>query len=273
MSTIDIFYVLQNNMNLSVNFLKSPITEEIVLFSCDDLYFKKFGIYNICSCSEVGHDVHVNIINPSSESINLIEKLKNKLKINLSVSLENYNTENLNQNAIISYYFCSRFFIASLLFKNYAVKKIHIVDTDMIFNKKITMNNEIHLSLEYNKEYNNLWQKTMAGYIFITIEKLWFLEEVIQEYQHRYSITDFEKASTIQDKVEKANYVALDQVCLSYVIEKENLENYKYFYNLLPVRNEYKSKGDNEAMMWMILGKTKNNIEPYLKEKFKKYFT
>jgi hypothetical protein len=148
---------------------------------------------------------------------------------------------------------------------------LHIVDADMIFNEKIIMENYINLSLEYNKSFNNLWQKIMAGYIFISKNKIQFLEKVIEEYCCRYIETDFDKVSLIENKIEKANFTGLDQVCLSFVFEKENIEEDNDFFNLLPVKFEYKSKGDNEAKMWMILGKTKKVVEPYLREKFKDY--
>jgi hypothetical protein len=111
----------------------------------------------------------------------------------------------------------------------------------------------------------------MAGYIFISKNKIQFLEKVIEEYCCRYIETDFDKVSLIENKIEKANFTGLDQVCLSFVFEKENIEENNDFFNLLPVMFEYKSKGDNEAKMWMILGKTKKVVEPYLREKFKDY--
>ena len=255
----------------NIKYLEYPTSFESVLFACDDLYFKKFVIYNIFSCDQVGHDVHCHLINPSEESLNLIKNIKKKLKIKCSYSIESFDSSNLNFYALKSYYYCSRYYVAIDIFKNYNVSKLHIVDADMIFNEKIIMENHINLSLEYNKSFDNLWQKIMAGYIFVSKNKIQFLEKVIEEYCCRYNETDFDKVSLIEDKIEKANFTGLDQVCLSFIFEKENIEEDKDFFNLLPVKFEYKSKGDNEAKMWMILGKTKNAIEPYLREKFKNY--
>jgi hypothetical protein len=261
----------ENKFFKNINFIKYPLSQELVLFSCDDLYFKKFGIYNVCSCDKVEFDVHCHIINPSSESLELIKKLEKKLKINFSYSIEFLDTLDLNFYALKSYYYCSRFYIAIKLFESHSISKLHIVDTDMIFNEKIIMPNNINLSLEYNNSFDNLWQKIMAGYIFITKSKIQFLKDVLSEYENIYDNINFDEVSLIENKIQKANLTGLDQVCLSYIFEKNNLEKNNDFFNLLPVKKEYKSKGDGEAKMWMILGKTKNVVEPYLKEKFKEY--
>lgn len=262
----------ENNFFKSFNFLHYPAKKEIVLFSCDDLYFKKFGIFNIISCNEVGHDIHFHIINPSKESLELFNNIKSKLRIQYSYSTELLETKDLNFYALKSYYYCSRYYVATFLFENTLVEKIHIVDTDAIFNDKIVMKENIDLSLEYNDQYNNLWQKIMAGYVFIEKKKSWFLKEVLFEYEKRYDSTDFAIVSNIENKIEKANFTGLDQVCLSYVFELYKLNLEDSFYNLLPIKSQFKSKGDNLAKIWMILGKSKVDADKYLRKKYIKYF-
>jgi hypothetical protein len=249
----------------------SPKDEELVLFSCDDIYFQKYGIYNLLSCNDVYQHVHVHIINPSLDSLVLLEKIIKKLSINVSYSTEILNT-NLNFYAIKSYYYCSRFYVARWLFEKYNLKKIHIVDADVIFNEKIIIPDNITLAVDYNSDAPTLWQKIMAGYIFISVEEINFLNLVIDEYSIRYVNTDFNAVSLIENKIEKANFTGLDQVCLSVIFEKLEKERSDSFLNTRTLLN-FKGKGETGSKIWMLLGKAKKNkIEDYLQEKYLNYF-
>jgi hypothetical protein len=252
--------------------IDSPNVSELVLFSCDNIYFEKYGIFNLLSCDTVNHDVHIHIINPSEKNLNFLKKIKNILKIKLSFSIEYVNAD-LNFYAIKSYYYCSRFYVARWLCQDFSIKKIHIVDADVIFNEKIFIPNEITLCLNYNSDANNFWQKIMAGYIFISKEEMHFFDEVLEEYKNRYKNTDFEKVSNIENKIEKANFTGLDQVCLSIIFEKNQKQLSLTFLNIKTENLNIIGKEEKGSKIWALLTKAKkNNIEKYLYKKYINYF-
>jgi hypothetical protein len=114
-----------------ITFISKPKTKEKVIFQCDENYFVNYGIYNLFSCDNHGHDVHLHLINPSEL---LIEQIKNlQLSIDLSISTEKLAITDINFYKLKSYYFCSRYFISNLLFEKNLISKAYIVDEDVIF--------------------------------------------------------------------------------------------------------------------------------------------
>jgi hypothetical protein len=78
----------------NVELISKPKTKEKVIFQCDENYFVNYGIYNLFSCNNHGHDVHLHLINPSEL---LIEQIKNlQLSIDLSISIEKLATTDIN---------------------------------------------------------------------------------------------------------------------------------------------------------------------------------
>ena len=65
-----------------------PKSRNKVIFACDGDYFNSYGIYNLLSCNNHSHDVHVHIINPTKELLNKINELT--LSIDLSISIEEF---------------------------------------------------------------------------------------------------------------------------------------------------------------------------------------
>jgi hypothetical protein len=249
-----------------------PTATEIVLFSCDNIYFEKYGIFNLLSCDIVNHNVHVHIINPSEKNLNFLKEIKNVLKIQLSFSIEYINID-LNFYAIKSYYYCSRFYVASWLGRKFSIEKFHVVDADVIFNEKIIIPENINLCLNYNKDADNLWQKIMAGYIFISKNELSFFDKVLEEYEKRFNVTDFEIVSKIENKIEKANFTGLDQVCLSMIFERDLKHLSSEFLNIKTNSLNIISKEEKTSKIWALLSKAKrNNIEKYLYKKYIDYF-
>lgn len=255
----------------NIEIIKNPTSEELILFSADDVYFQNFGIYNIFSCDGIDVDVHAHVINPSEKTKKILRSIQKSLKINLSYSFETLQTEDLNYYFLKSYYYCARFYIADYLFEKCTSQILHIVDADVIFNQKILWGDKINLALEYDNNKETLWQKILAGYVFIKKEKHSFLKKVLNEYEKRLSSTDFENVDTIKNKIEKANITGLDQVCLSYVFENEKVFNDVNFYNIKADKSLLKSKNDNVSKIWVIVGKNKFSKIEYLKEKYQNY--
>ena len=59
-----------------VELISRPNGREKVIFQCDENYFINYGIYNLFSCDNHGHDVHLHLINPSDLLLEQIKNLK-----------------------------------------------------------------------------------------------------------------------------------------------------------------------------------------------------
>lgn len=261
----------KNKFFKNVEYLKNPTGKELVLFSCDDIYFKKFGIYNICSCDQTGQNVHVHLINPSEESLTLLCNLSKKLKVEVSYSIETFDISLINFYCLKGYFYTSRFFIAETLFKKFKINTLLITDTDIIFNEPIVFPKNKTFGINFYPEKTTLWEKSPAYFVLIKINETPFLELLLQEYTRLLNVTDFNSINDLPNKIEKANLSGVDQIGLSTVI----LQQQKYldfkFLNLATLEN-FSSKGEYESKIWVLVGKTKNSLpENYLKNKYLGY--
>lgn len=254
----------------NIEIIKTPVSREKVIFQCDEIYFNNYAYFNLMSCNNVGHDVHIHLINPSQEFLSKLDKLK--LSIDLSISTEHLKTDNVNFYKLKSYYFCSRYFIADLLFSKNFVDKLFITDADIVFNESISFLNDIHLGVLYYPQHTNLWKQTGANFLCVSKERKDFVKKIIDIYLDRIANTDFEKINNDMDKFERANLYALDQVCMSLIMQNENVED-KHFLNLAGLE-KFISKHDN-AKIWSFTGnanKKNNNLKTILEEKFNSVF-
>lgn len=224
-----------------ITFQIEPKNNEIVLAACNSIYFLKYAKYLIYSCNNIKQDIHLHIVNPDNECLDVINFLKKELKIYLSISTEFFPTINIHTEALKSYYFCARFFIAKEIFNKFPTKKIHIVDADCLIKKLPIWDENYRLVLRYRPSYNNLWKKIMAGYVYITSDKVFFLEQVIQEIKNRYVNINFEQAILIKDKIKRSNILGIDQVCLTYILEKNKIYNESWFLNYNMISKNLKS--------------------------------
>lgn len=250
----------------NVNFINFPKTKEKVLWACDPIYFENFGYYNLLSCNEVGHDVHIHLINPPEDLLDRI--LKINLSIDLSISYEHFDV-NLNVYKLKSYYFCSRFFIAQQLFLNTLVEKLFITDADIIFNQKIIFPDNKFLGLGYFPDNNNLWKQSSAGLIIIAKQKKEFLDLVLNEYNKRLLQTNFDLISESMDKITKANLYGLDQVCMSYVLQTSDIID-DTFFNLEDEGYSMSNKNLN-LQIWALTGWPKQNLEEFKQIMFRRF--
>jgi len=244
-----------------VKVLVPPNTKHRVVFQCDEYYYDNFAIYNLLSCNNIDQDVHIHFINPSK---NFLDKVLNlNLKINLSISTEILDTD-INFYKLKSYYFVSRYFVANMLFDLNLLDSAYITDADIVFNEKIIIPDTVSLGVLYYPQHNNLWKQTGANFLFVKKERQQFLKNLIADYFDRLSKTDFNAINDNMDKITRSNIYALDQVCMSHVLQKEN-----DFFNLISIPNLI-GKFDSYKIWTLTGGKQKNreDIREKLRSKF-----
>jgi hypothetical protein len=239
-----------------------PKSRNKVIFACDGDYFNSYGIYNLLSCNNYNHDVHVHIINPTEKLLNKINELT--LSIDLSISIEELDTSNINFYKLKSYYFCSRYFICDYLFNNDLIDTAYITDADVIFNENISFDNTVTLGILYYPKYESLWKQTGANFLYVTKERKSFVNKIVNLYQKYVETNDFETISDSMDKSVRADIYGLDQVCMSEIIKNET-----DFFNLATIEN-FVSKKQN-SQIWSLTGPWKKN--PNIKSILKKHVT
>ena len=254
----------------NINFISEPTKKEKVIFQCDEYYFENFAFYNLLSCNNVGHDVHIHFINPSTEFLEKVKKID--LDIELSITSETFSVENINYYKLKSYYFCSRYFITDFLFSNRLIEKAYITDADIIFNEKISFEEKIQLAVLYYPNYDNLWKQTGANFLYVTQERSDFVKKVVDLYCNKIKEIDFDSIHGDMDKYTRSNMYGLDQVCMSLQMQNENIID-QSFLNLITVDNFLSKKEDTK--IWTFTGgNTKSNpeLKQILFKKFKKSF-
>lgn len=246
-----------------VDIVKSPKSDKKVIFQCDQFYFEKFGLFNLASCVRVGLDVHIHFINTDKK---IIDFLSNKdLPIDLSLSTEKLDTD-INFYKLKSYYFCSRYFITSLLFQNSNLSTAYVVDADIVFNESVSFESRIDLGVLHYPNQNNLWKKSGANFLLVKKNKQQFIHNLVKLYNEKIKEIDFESINDDMDKFSKANLYGLDQVCISTLIDQE-----QDFFNLTSI-NRLISKSREDSKIWSFTGggtKSDPNLQSYLQEKFK----
>lgn len=251
----------------NIQIIKKPISKNVVVFQCDQNYFENYGFYNLLSCDDVGHDVHIHFINVDNV---FIEKVLNTpLNINLSISIESLDT-NINFYKLKSYYFTSRYFITDYLFKNDLIDSAYIVDADIIFNEHISIL-EYDLGVLYYPQYkDNLWKQTGANFLYVNKNKKDFIENLINEYKERLLTNNFESIHDSMPKYERANLYALDQVCMSTLM-KEEIINSNKFLNLNQI-DRFIGNKDMTCKIWSLTARKNSDTKKILRERFKKLF-
>lgn len=235
----------------NVNYIKHPAVDTKVVFACDDIYFQKYGIDNLKSCINTKQSAHCHIINPSNDTIKIIQKLDESI----SVSIEQLDTSLFDIYQLKTYYYCARFFIANDLFVNFNVNELWICDADIIFNKSVSIPDNKKIGISYNSTQTHLWKKTQASLIYFHKDKQEFISKIIEEYLSRIRNTDFSILDSITDKFERGDLLGLDQVCMSVILLKDYLNDDK-FINLHDIKN-LKSKKPNDASVWILVGDNK----------------
>jgi hypothetical protein len=243
-----------------VKLISKPQSKEKVIFQCDENYFINYGIYNLFSCDNHGHDVHLHLINPTEL---LLEQIKNlKLSIDLSISIEKLTTTDINFYKLKSYYFCSRYFISNLLFEQNLISKAYIVDADIIFNEKINFDNNVELGILYYPHYNTLWKQTGANFLYVTEKRKHFIKNIVNLYNEKIQNIPFEIINEKMEKLQRSNMYGLDQVCMSELIAQED-----NFFNLCSIEN-FLTKTQN-SKIWSLTGHWKKNLD--IKNLLEKY--
>lgn len=239
-----------------IRFIKPPSKETSICFSCDSIYFKRYGQYTLQSAIKTHQVAHCHIINPSSDVLDIIDKFK---EFNVSFSIENLEISKLHKYQLLSYYFCSRFFVAELLFNNFEIEYLWITDTDVLFDQYIGRPDDKKLCVDYDPNADNLWKKTTGNIIYVNSDKKHFLNLVINEYIKRYNQINFNLIADDADKLTRGNLIGLDQVSMSVVIEN-NFLNDQEFSGLGIIPN-LKGKTRGSVKVWTPVGKSKDNFK------------
>jgi hypothetical protein len=247
--------------------IKSPTSREKVIFQCDQKFFEDYAFYNLLSCNNVGHDVHIHFINVDDAFLKKVTALN--LNIDLSISTEDVDT-NINYYKLKSYYFTSRYFITDYLFENALIDIAYITDADIIFNERINIPFSKLGVLYYPRYENNLWKQSGANFLYITKDKHSFLKKIIDEYNKKLLTTDFEMINESIPKYERSNLYALDQVCISLALKTEDLTSTD-FINLCQIEN-FLSNKTMTCKIWSLTAKKNETTKQILKEKFNQLF-
>ena len=246
----------------NIEIIIAPKSKNKVVFQCDENYFNKFGIYNLLSCNKHKHDVHLHLINPSEL---LLDNIKNlNLTIDLSISKELLELENINFYKLKSYYFCSRYFIADYLFAHDLIQKAYITDADVIFNENISFDDNVNLGILYYPYRSTPWKQTGANFLYVTDKKKQFVKNIVNLYNEKVETINFNIISEDMDKMIRANMYGLDQVCMSALIKDET-----DFLNVATIDNFVTKQ--QTAKIWSLTGPWKKdpNIKTILENHIK----
>lgn len=234
----------------NVQYVKEPLSTTNVTFSCDDIYFQKYGTNNIISCLTAGLNPHCHVINPSKNTKQYLNDS------GISYSIEILDINQFNKYQLKTYYYCSRFFVANDLLTKFYIDELWISDADVLFNNKPIVPYDKTLGISYNDTQSSLWKQTQASLIYIKQSKKLFIEQVLLEYLIRLQNTDFEILDKITDKYERGNILGLDQVCMSVVFNR-HYKTDPEFINLHNIEG-LKSKSKGIGSVTILVGKNKN---------------
>lgn len=254
----------------NVDFDSYPKDKNISVFACDDIYFKKYGIYTLISLDKLLYNTHIHLINPTKESIETYKQLLLKLAGNHSFSAEYLDFSTVSEPEKKSYFFMSRYFLSQYLFSSFDIENMFIIDADLIFNHRIELKSNVNIAFNYRPERNTLWERSAAYLVYVTRNRKSFIDEIIEEYRTRHLETNFEEIPKLEKKIDRVNLAGLDQVCLTSVLERQ--DNIEDFFNLRDIES-LESKGEFSGKIWVLVGKNKRLLaDDYLKLKYKEYF-
>jgi hypothetical protein len=138
------------------------------------------------------------------------------------------------------------------LFEQNLISKAYIVDADIIFNERINFDNSVELGILYYPQYDTLWKKTGANFLYVTDKRKNFIKNIVNLYNEKIQHIPFETITENMEKLQRANMYGLDQVCMSELITQEH-----DFFNLCNLENFVTKKQDSK--IWSLTGPWKKN--------------
>jgi len=156
------------------------------------------------------------------------------------------------------------------LFEQNLIDSAYITDSDIIFNEHIPLPSEALGVLYYPGYINNLWKQTGANFLYVSKKRHDFIKKIISEYNKKLSETNFEIINEQMPKYERANLYALDQVCMSIVMQLEDT-NSKDFLNLNSI-DKFIGNKDTTCKIWSLTANKNENSRKALLERFKLVF-
>lgn len=158
----------QRNHNVTVHRQPSVLNNgRVLLFSCDESYFEKFGKILLTSIGDVEQDLtlHVHIIGPMRNILNWIDEYTTHFRFELIVSNEEPPAD-LQKN--LSFLASCRFLRAPMFMRKFQ-RAYSIVDTDALlvnvdkFKKVTEHNHSVVLSYDLN---GPVWDYMYAGFSY-----------------------------------------------------------------------------------------------------------
>ncbi|MBM55633.1 MAG: hypothetical protein CMB32_03645 [Euryarchaeota archaeon] len=153
---------------------------DVVLVSCDELYFIEHAVPLIASARESENDIHVHVVNPQ-ESFFKVAPLVAKQVGQISVSFS-YEETNISSLDNATYYACNRFMIAEQILNK--AERILILDADLLILSHLDFPPEKSLGLftRESAEGTSGWvkegTKLLAGIVFLTKDTSGFIRGV-----------------------------------------------------------------------------------------------
>lgn len=114
--------------------LHAPIDDsDRLLVSADEVYFRRFSPSFLASAFLAGHRVHINVVDPSSVTLMIIERLINRYGLVLSVSVQESSNVAEDRRA---YYAFSRIPVAQSLIRDFGCR-LFVLDIDCLVRRPI----------------------------------------------------------------------------------------------------------------------------------------
>lgn len=168
-----------------------PYDRDILLASCDGIYFNEHGHEFINSCLAHNNNCHVNIINPSLENIDYAIE-RNRKDDRFTFTMQNY-SEGLFRDfeEYRSYLASSRFLLVNYFFELGVTEpnsnRYMILDIDCVVRKEIIFP---HTDFGiYKREYEtHPGMKVAAGIVYVSDHGRPFISSVVENIKALYSL-------------------------------------------------------------------------------------
>lgn len=160
----------------------------ISLASCDSKYLYDHAPALVASCAISKNPLHLHVINANDDDWAFMQNLRiraKKLNPNFRFTLTSEDTDvsDLDQEQRRTYYACNRFIVANQLL-NLGLDKIFITDVDSLFMKHVDFPDaDVGLYIREPLATTNRWEhegtRVAAGAVFYDRTALLFAQEVI----------------------------------------------------------------------------------------------
>ena len=225
--------------NIQIDKLKN---QSVILVSCDSVYFQKFfGVFLTSILTHTDYHVYLHVMNPTNDDVESLKALVAKGWISASTSMCPKDR---------TYYACHRFMLAPVLFTQYMVNNLLILDVDCFVRKSFEMfNSDLGFYFSEPIRHSNSWEfegsHILASAVFYSKNALNFMEKVSQLLHQTQNMEWF-----------------LDQ----YILWKVYLENKHKYATYCIESNFLDNEFNDDSIIWTGQGPRKYNNIKYIKK-------